>query len=217
MSTEQDGSKKEGGGMKQNTLVHHTIREQIATHLRREVFSGQLAEGDVLREQKLAERFGVSRGPIRDALLQLTKEGLLVARQNRGVWVRERPHETIRPLVVELRRQVESFALETIFERIGPDDLLFWEENLEHFRNACEKGNMGAVVEHDMAFHRSIVEKVEDEGLLAIWLPIVTHMMLPYSRHQSLMESYGEHRGIVEAIEAEEREMAVKGLKDNIQ
>jgi len=203
--------------MKRNRLVHHTIREQIATHLRREVLSGQLAEGEPLREQKLAERFGVSRGPIRDALLQLTKEGLLVARQNRGVWVRQRPHEAIRPLVVELRRQVESFALERIFEQIGPDDLLFWEENLEHFRNACKQGDMAAIVEHDMAFHRSMVEKVEDEGLLAIWLPIVTHMMLPYSRHQSLMESYGEHRGIVEAIEAEDMPTAVRRLKENIQ
>ena len=203
--------------MKRNRLVHHTIREQIATHLRREVLSGQLAEGEPLREQKLAERFGVSRGPIRDALLQLTKEGLLVARQNRGVWVRQRPHEAIRPLVVELRRQVESFALERIFEQIGPDDLLFWEENLEHFRNACKQGDMAAIVEHDMAFHRSMVEKVEDEGLLAIWLPIVTHMMLPYSRHQSLMESYGEHRGIVEAIEAEDMPTAERRLKENIQ
>jgi len=142
---------------------------------------------------------------------------LLVARQNRGVWVRERPHEGIRPLVVELRRQVEGFALETIFEGIGPDELQFWEENLNLFQTACKQEDTGAVVEHDMAFHRSIVEKVEDEGLVAIWLPIVTHMMLPYSRHQSLMESYGEHRSIVEAIRTGDRDLAVRNLRDNIQ
>ncbi len=202
--------------MADTPIVHHTIREQIATHLRKEVLSGQLKEGEPLREQELAERFGVSRGPIRDALLALTKEGLLLAKQNRGVTVR-RPSPVLRPLVVALRRQVESFALDAIFDGIAPEDLKFWEENLRHFRTACSAANMPAVVEHDMAFHRSIVERLEDGALLAVWLPIVTSMMLPYSRHSDLIESYNEHHAIYEAIRAGDRDAAVQRLKANIQ
>ena len=74
--------------MEKVPTVHRTIREQVAAHLRYAVLSGELGEGEALREQPLARHFGVSRGPVRDALLQLTQEGLLVAEQNCGVRVR---------------------------------------------------------------------------------------------------------------------------------
>ena len=60
-----------------------SIREQIAEHIRSDIFSGKLDEGEQLRETPLAERFGVSRGPIRDVLLQLSQEGLLISKPNK--------------------------------------------------------------------------------------------------------------------------------------
>ena len=62
--------------------VYRTIREQVANEIRADVLSGRLSAGTDLREQTLAEKYGVSRGPIRDALLQLTQEGLLEAKPN---------------------------------------------------------------------------------------------------------------------------------------
>jgi len=98
-----------------DTVVYRTIREQIAHRLRNEVLAGRFSQGEPLREAKLAKRFGVSRGPIRDALLQLTQEGLLTGQPNVGVKVSQSPSEAIRPLVVELRKQIEGYALAAIF------------------------------------------------------------------------------------------------------
>jgi DNA-binding GntR family transcriptional regulator len=67
--------------------VFRTIREQVADRIRADGLSGRLSEGTSLREQSLARQYGVSRAPIRDALLQLTQEGLLVAKPNCGVQV----------------------------------------------------------------------------------------------------------------------------------
>ncbi len=94
--------------------VYRTIREQIADHIRNDVLSGQLAEGAPLREQDLATRYGVSRGPIRDALLQLTQEGLLVSKPNCGVTVGSGPSDAIQPLIIQLRRAIEKFALRIV-------------------------------------------------------------------------------------------------------
>jgi GntR family transcriptional regulator, rspAB operon transcriptional repressor len=201
--------------MGKTPIVHRTIREQVAAHLRHAVLAGELGEGEALREQPLAQRFGVSRGPIRDALLQLTQEGLLVAEQNRGVRVR-RPDPSIRPLVVGMRRKIESFALKGLCQR-GDEALAFFAENLAHFQTACQQGDMAEVVEHDMAFHRHIVEEGGGADLVAVWVPVVTHMMLPYSRHRDLMDSYREHEAVVEALRCGNQAAALECLRANIQ
>jgi len=103
--------------------VYRTIREQIADRIRTDVLSGRLLEGTSLREQTLARQYGVSRAPIRDALLQLTQEGLLVARPNCGVKVGAASSEEIQPLVVELRRKIEVFALRNAFGKLTEADV----------------------------------------------------------------------------------------------
>ncbi|RME91883.1 MAG: GntR family transcriptional regulator, partial [Verrucomicrobia bacterium] len=91
--------------------VYRTIREQITERIRADLLAQRFAAGATLREQALAKRYGVSRAPVRDALLQLTNEGLLVARPHCGVQVADLPDESLQPLVIELRRKIESFAL----------------------------------------------------------------------------------------------------------
>ncbi|NKB70048.1 MAG: GntR family transcriptional regulator [Candidatus Latescibacteria bacterium] len=201
--------------MEKTPIVHRTIREQVVSHLRHAVLAGELGEGEALREQPLARHFGVSRGPIRDALLQLTQEGLLVAEQNRGVRVR-RPDPAIGGLVVELRRKIESFALKGLCQG-GDEALAFFSENLSLFQSACRRGDMAEVVEHDMAFHRYIVESGGGADLVAVWVPVVTHMMLPYSRHGDLMDSYREHEAVVQALRRGDEAAALECLRANIQ
>ena len=62
--------------------LYRTLPQQIAALLRQEVLSGKLKPGDALREIEVSQRFDVSRGPIREALRQLTQEGLLVLEPN---------------------------------------------------------------------------------------------------------------------------------------
>lgn len=197
-------------------VVLQSIREQIANRLRSEVLSGHFAEGEPLREAQLAERFGVSRGPIRDALLLLTQEGVLVAQRNSGVRVGSGPSREIQPLVVSLRRQIETQALTMIFDRLSSEDDARWKTQLERLREACEAGDLPAAIELDIAFHRSIVERTGDADLVSIWLPIITRMLLRYSRHKKLMDVYREHAKVVKAIKARNKAAALAALEANI-
>lgn len=192
------------------------LQEQVAGQLRRRILSGQLVAGTPVREQELADEFGISRGPIRDALLTLTKEGLLVARPNVGVRVAAEPSPFKRNVIVRLRREVEGAALMGWFEGKDPALLEAIEKNLAQYKEACGGTDLGQVVELDMAFHRLIVEAADEGSLVDLWLPIVLRLYLRYSRHRTLMESYHEHAAIVQAMHAGHEWQALELLKLHI-
>ena len=160
------------------TDIYRTMSEQISQQLRDEILSGRLPEGEPLLRERLARRFGVSRGPIRDALLKLTHEDLVVSEPNVGVRVASGPSQTMRPLVLRVRREIEAFAFAMIFEQITDDDIREWGEIIEQIRAVCAQGDRVSLVRHDTTFHRMIIERTGDKDLLAMWQPFAVRMML---------------------------------------
>ncbi len=197
--------------------IYRTLPEQIAARLRQDVLSSKLKPGAPLREIDLSERFGVSRGPVREAFRQLTQQGLLVLEPNKGVRVAQNPSDEVRPLVVELRRTIECFVLESIFERITEADIELWEEILADIRQACERNDVDALTEHDLRFHQAIIQSHDDKDMIALWQPIAMRMMMHYNRLVDIMDSYREHERILDAIRAGDRAAAVDALTANIQ
>ena len=130
-----------------------TLREQIASHLRADILSGSIGRGEPVREVRLAERFGVSRAPIRDVLTQLTQEGLLTAERNCGVRVSEQPSEWLQPVIIGLRRMIETSAVKHLVTTRVEVDFTLLEGIVARLREACEKGEMATVTELDLEFH----------------------------------------------------------------
>ncbi|MCY3916021.1 MAG: GntR family transcriptional regulator [Chloroflexi bacterium] len=197
--------------------IFRTLPEQIAARLQQDILAGQLQPGDPLREVDLSDRFGVSRGPVREAFRQLTQQGLLVLEPNKGVRVAQNPSVEVRPLVVQLRRMIEVFVLESIFDRITADDLAVWDEILADIKSACESSDLNALTDHDLRFHQAIVKSHDDRDLFTLWQPIAMRMMMQYNRLDDLMESYREHKRILDAIRSGDQTTAIKALSTNIQ
>ena len=200
----------------QDSDIIRTIPEQIARRIRQDIISGKLKAGEPLREKELSERFGVSRGPIREVFRQLTQQGLLVAEPNKGVKVAQSPSVSVRPLIVELRRRIEAFVLDSIFDRITEEDIATWKDILADMKEACQRGDVDALFEHDVRFHQSIVESCDDQGLIALWQPIMMRMSMQYGRFNDLMDSYREHNRILEAIRGGDKAAALEALMSNI-
>ena len=199
------------------STIFKTIPEQIEEHLRQEILSGNLKAGQPLREQEFSERFGVSRGPIREVLGKLTQQGLLVAEANKGVRVAEQPSEAVRPLLVDLRKSIEVFVLNSVFDSITKADIKSWEQILAQIKQACKKKDVAQLVESDLRFHSAIIQSHDDKDLFALWHPIALRMLMHYERLGDLMESHSEHKAILDAIKAKDKKAALEALKVNIQ
>ena len=190
-------------------------RDEICDTLRAEVLSGQWKSNQPVREHSLAERFGVSRGPIRDALLQLTQEGALVYRQNKGVRVSSPPEKAERDLLFRLRRDLEIHCLKKAFPNWNESDDDQVTALLKKLRTACREQDLSEVTASDLALHRYWVSKASKD-MESIWLSISVRMRMAYSRLKSYMEIYHEHEPIVKAIHRRDLKAAQSLIRRNV-
>ena len=149
------------------------LRIQIVDRIREDILSGRLAAGDRLSELALGRRFGVSRGPVREALVQLAQEGLIIAKPNCGVRVASPTPDSVRALILPIRRTIEIYALRLIFDDLKQEDFDRWELILKKMAIACDEKDAAAAVEQDVAFHRTLLERANLPDLVAIWSTIV--------------------------------------------
>ena len=198
-------------------IIFKTIREQIVHRLRDDVLGQVFKPGEDLREYALAKKYGVSRSPVRDALLQLTQEGLLVATPNCGVKVGSPLEEEIQPLVIDIRIRLEEYALKKSLSVSTSDWIPELQTNLKSIHAACRRGDLAPIIKSDMEFHQTIVESAENYKILGIWKQVTSAMMLHYERHVDWMESYAEHVEIFEAIKKNDLERALEAIRTNIQ
>ena len=194
-----------------------TLPEQIAMQIRQDIYNESYNKGEFLRETELAKRFGVSRGPVRQALSQLANEGLLEFQPNIGVRVSDHPSEEAFSLIVELRRTIETFVIKSIFTNLSGSDLSEIEALLEDIRESCESGDIHQLMLRDYVFHEFFIEKYGDKHILAIWSTTMSRMMMRYTRFADLMTSYEEHLAILEGIRQGQKQKTVQALQNNIQ
>ena len=190
-------------------------RESISNVIRRDLISGKFKCDEPMREQKLATRFGTSRGPVRDALMQLTQEGVLVYQPNKGVRVSSLLTDEERDVVVAMRLELEKYCMSKFVPTASEDDLDNISFLLERLKDACEVASLPEVAENDLALHRYWAAQASPH-LESTWIGLSVRMIMKYSRLDNYEQSITEHTRIVEAILNRDVEKAVYFLGENI-
>ena len=193
-----------------------SVREQIADVLRSDIISGELAPNTKLNEIQLAERFGVSRGPIRDVILKLTKEGLLISKNNVGASVNSPLPPELQKLSIDLRKKIEEFAVKELVGRITKEQVAEMDKLIAIMQEHFEKQEFTELTKADIAFHQHFVELAGGENLLNLWYPIVIRMRMNYQRIKTSDKLVEEHRDIVNAFKEGDVKTAVAAIRKNI-
>jgi DNA-binding GntR family transcriptional regulator len=187
------------------TFAHKQLWEAVADQLRDEILDGQLAAGARLVEAELAERFGVSRGPIRDALNDLARAGLAVDLPRRGTFVSSLTEGDLGEVYV-IRRAIEEAAARLTIERADDADVALIFEALAAAEAAYGGDDLATAWDADMAFHRTYCRLSGNGRLLELFDQLASQTVLLM---RTTLESHASlawtppvelHRRIAQAI-----------------
>lgn len=173
--------------------------------LQREIVLGDLPPDSALTEMELAQRFQCSQSTVREALMQLSEEGLVKRLPHRGTLVAPCRTEDARALI-HIRREVECGYLERVLGNAGRGLVGQLGDELDAMRNAARDGDEYRLSVHDRAFHTALFAAAD----LPLVVPILTRCLIHNHRYKimnsqpnrALEETAERHVPIIEALRA---------------
>jgi len=205
--------------MKLDKLTTTSLKEHVIRALRKSILQGSLKPGTRVIEQVVAEELGISRGPVREALLQLESEGLLVIHPRRGAEVTKlSAHDAWE--IYTLRANLETFALRLAMPNFSEDDLKRLSQFAQSMAHYVEENDINALLDADLRFHNEIVAKSNHKRL------IQSHQTLDplmgaifytsiYDANITLEHMPLRHQGIVEAIASKDISEAIRVVAEH--
>lgn len=200
------------------SVTRVVLREQVKELILERIVSGAYNPGERLVETRIASELGTSQAPVREALRDLELLRFVESEPFRGARVREVSLEELVE-IYPVRAALEEVAAREAATRLdGQVDAL--EAEVEAMHTAADANDLHAQVEHDVAFHRLIVEASGNQVLLETWLAlrieartIVTALRTGLDGH-AIAEL---HRPVLEAFRARDAELAATTLRRHLE
>ncbi len=172
-----------------------SLREQVVEQVRTAIIEGRLKPHDHITEATLTEQLGVSRTPVREALILLEREGLVVFSPNRGAFVRAYNPQDVRE-IFSMRTALENFAAECMIQQLTRSDLKRLENLIDEQAQAIEQRDLRGVRSIDIDFHRTLVNRSENRLLVRSWAEIVAQIAALLYMRADAMPDYDEYHAI---------------------
>ncbi len=196
-----------------------SLKELAYRRIRDRLVSGQLSSDEVYSAIGFAEGLGVSRTPVREALLQLAAEGFLDVIDGRGFRVRDYSEKEIRDLF-ETRRLIEAYAVERAADGLSAAELAALDRNQRTLAERGRKSDPVSFLETDREFHMSLVRRNGNDLLVSIMDRIRNHIAIfglrALSREGRTEQVVAEHGRILKALRRRDRAEAVRALRDHL-
>ena len=195
------------------------LRDVVFKTLRQAILKGELEPGERLMEIQLAERLGVSRTPIREAIRKLELEGLVLMIPRKGAEVAKISESNLRD-VLEVRRSLEELAIDLACQRITAEELESLNKAEVDFKAAIGNGDAMQIAQTDEQFHEIIYNSTKNQKLVQILNNLREQMYryrLEYVKDEANYKRLiAEHRVIYEAIRDRDRQTGAEAIKNHI-
>jgi len=195
------------------------LRDSVANALRAAVISGELKPGEVYSAPTLGARFGVSATPVREAMLDLVREGLVISLRNKGFRVTEVSDEDL-DNVAAVRQLIEPPTIRDVVPAIPAKDYPRLRRLADDIVVAAEAGDLIAYIEADRGFHVTLLAYSGNQKLVDVVSDLRSQTRLlgltPLVESGRLVPSATEHHDLLDLVEAGDAEGAEQLMRRHI-
>lgn len=200
---------------RKESVVHDVVQQVTAA-----IVNGHLEPGDQLVEERMAEQFGVSRAPIREALHQLQVLGLVEKRPYRGAFVSTIDEREVMELQ-ELRVVLEDMAVRLCAANPSDDAISTLETIVDNMAQVAGKGDRRQILVYDADFHDAIVQYSGNQLLADVWDLVSVKMrrflyLKRHHTHERIEDVVTAHAAILDAIKIGDPDQASNALQAHL-
>ena len=200
-------------------LNHNTLSKQVVRAIRHQIFSGALRPNQRVVEAEIAAEMGISRGPVREALAELEKEGLIITYPRKGTYVKSFELKDIEEIYT-LRALLEGFAVSLALDRFQEQDLAYLRDLLDQIVEMAEKKDVIEVSRLNMQFHKKIMELSNHKRLYDSWQTLLaqTQMLsaMTTEYYTSLIDIRKSHKILLDALVTGDRDHIKRSFEQHI-
>ena len=191
------------------------LRDVVFNTLRQAILRGELKPGERLLEIHLANKLGVSRTPIREAIRKLELENLVIMVPRKGAVVAEITEKSLRD-VLEVRRALEALAVQLACEKILDSEIEELKVAAKEFEEALKTGDVTVYAEADVKFHDIIYRTTDNQRLIQLLYNLREQMYryrVEYLKREDSHEILlAEHQHIIQMLAQRDEERAVEAV-----
>ena len=214
-----DYRKGTGIDMQNSLQADLPLRDVVFYTLRQSILTGELKPGERLMEIHLADKLGVSRTPVREAIHRLELEGLVTMFPRRGAEVAQITEKSMSD-VLEVRRTLDALCAELACDRITEEGLTSLKYACEVFEQCVDTGDVKKIAQADVSLHDIIVQATGNQRLIQL-VNNLSEQMYRYRfeyikdsrQHETLIK---EHRIIYQSILNKDKDTAAAAAKTHI-
>src|SRR4051794_151367 len=197
-----------------------TAAARIYSDLRSELVSLHRRPGEAVSETQIALSFGVSRTPVREAILKLSDEGLLEIYPQSGIFVSRIPIDAL-PEAIIIRKALEETTARLAAERATPSQILALRSVLERQREASAAGDIETFHQADELFHATVADVAGYPGIWKYIQQVKVHVdryrRLTLPQRGRITKVIIEHEAVLTAIEAHDAEGARRAMEVHLE
>lgn len=195
------------------------LKDKVYEAIKKSIIALSFLPNEQLVEQRLAKDLGVSKSPIREALLRLEREGLVYTLPFKGCFVTEITEKTIQE-IFQLREALETFCIKVACDSFSAEEIQSAKKIVSEGRKALRQDDLMLCYERNIQIHDYLVSKSNNGRINQTYSTLIDHLsrcrIIASRIHGRVQKSHEEHLLIIEALERRNKAAAEKRMSEHL-